>query len=276
MARSVAAPKITGGGGFVFENCVCAWFLACMLVEEPPFEPELGVPVRVDFQTRPDGWLLDDILVTTVAGSRRHRIALSIKSNAQFTATSAPSDFVTDVWEQWLHIGSSVFHRTKDFLGLVTGPLSTAAAAARTACAPCARRCGSRPRPPSPRRSAPARARGPAEAPRRATGTGRGPRPGTMRRGLGAWRANFRLISKARVADPALLSDRLLRSGWTNEEERQLSASFECPSTLAHQSDVDTVRLLRRLRFLQHDFDEAISESGKRSLALCKLAVRSH
>lgn len=217
MARSVAAPKITGGGGFVFENCVCAWFLACMLVEEPPFEPELGVPVRVDFQTRPDGWLLDDILVTTVAGSRRHRIALSIKSNAQFTATSAPSDFVTDVWEQWLHIGSSVFHRTKDFLGLVTGPLSTAAAAAVSG-----------------------------------------------------------LISKARVADPALLSDRLLRSGWTNEEERQLSASFECPSTLAHQSDVDTVRLLRRLRFLQHDFDEAISESGKRSLALCKLAVRSH
>ena len=201
MARSVAAPKNTGGGGFVFENCVCAWFLACMLVEEPPFEPELGVPVRVDFQTRPDGWLLDDILVTTVAGSRRHRIALSIKSNAQFTATSAPSDFVTDVWEQWLHIGSSVFHRTKDFLGLVTGPLSTAAAAAVSG-----------------------------------------------------------LISKARVADPALLSDRLLRSGWTNEEERQLSASFECPSTLAHQSDVDTVRLLRRLPVLQQDAADSRSE----------------
>jgi len=106
VASNVAAPKNTGGGGFVFEDDVCAWLLACMLAEEPSFEPELGAPVRVDFQMRPDGWFLDDALVTTVKGPRRHRFALSIKSNAQFTATAAPADFVACVWQQWLHIGS--------------------------------------------------------------------------------------------------------------------------------------------------------------------------
>jgi hypothetical protein len=129
VASDVAAPKNTGGGGFVFEDDVCAWLLACMLAEEPPFEPELGTPVRVDFQTRPDGWFLDDALVTTVKGPRQHRFALSIKSNAQFTATTAPTDFVKNAWEQWLRIGSSALRLDEDFQGLVTAPLSGAAAA---------------------------------------------------------------------------------------------------------------------------------------------------
>ena len=130
MARNVAAPKNTGGGGFVFEDDVCAWLLACMLSGESMFDPELGIPVRVDFQTRPDGWFLDDALVTTISGTVQHRFALSIKSNAQFTASTAPADFVACAWEQWLHVGSSVFLRDQDFMGLVTAPLSGAAAAA--------------------------------------------------------------------------------------------------------------------------------------------------
>jgi len=98
-----------------------------MLVAEPVFGPEHGVPVRLEFQTRPDGWFLDDVLVTTAIGPSRHRFALSVKSNAQFTATSAPSDFVAAAWEQWLHIGSAAFDASRDFIGLVTGPLSGAA-----------------------------------------------------------------------------------------------------------------------------------------------------
>ena len=127
MATNVAAPKNTGGGGFVFEDDVCAWLLTCMLAEEPPFGPELGTPVRIDFQTRPDGWFLDDALVTIRKGTVTRKVSLSIKSNAQFTAVSAPSDFVTCVWEQWLHLGSSVLRRSEDFQGLVTSPLSGAA-----------------------------------------------------------------------------------------------------------------------------------------------------
>ena len=129
MASNVAPPKNTAGGGFVFEDDVCAWLLACMLAGEPTFGPDLGNPVRLDFQTRPDGWLLDDVLVTTQLGATEHRIALSIKSNAQFTASSAPSDFVKNAWEQWLHSESTVFRRDKDFMGIVTAPLTAAAAA---------------------------------------------------------------------------------------------------------------------------------------------------
>jgi hypothetical protein len=129
MSTKVAPPKNTGGGGFVFEEDVCAWLLACMIAGEPPFEPELGVPIRLDFQTRPDGWFLDDALVTTVKGTEKHRFALSIKSNAQFTAATAPADFVTCAWEQWLHLGSSVFDRERDCMALVTKPLSEAAEA---------------------------------------------------------------------------------------------------------------------------------------------------
>ncbi len=127
MASNVAAPKNTGGGGFVFEDDVCSWLLACMLAGEPPFGSNLGAIERVDFQTRPDGWFLDDALATTSDGSSRHRFALSIKSNAQVTASSAPADFVGCVWDQWHHVGSQVFDRAADFMGLVTTPLSGAA-----------------------------------------------------------------------------------------------------------------------------------------------------
>jgi hypothetical protein len=51
-----------------------------------------------------------------------------VKSNGQFTATSAPSDFVAVACEQWFHIGSKVFDVSLDFMGLVTAPLSGAAA----------------------------------------------------------------------------------------------------------------------------------------------------
>lgn len=128
MATKVAPPKSTGGGGFVFEDNVGAWLLASMLVGEPVFGADCGAPVRLDFQTRPDGWFLDDVLVTTSVGATRHRFALSVKSNVQFTATSAPSDFVTAAWEQWLHLGSTAFDAARDFMGLVTAPLSGAAA----------------------------------------------------------------------------------------------------------------------------------------------------
>jgi hypothetical protein len=67
--------------------------------------------------------------VTTAVGATRHRFALSVKSNTQFTATSAPSDFVTTAWKQWLQIGSTAFDARLDFMGVVTAPLSGAAAA---------------------------------------------------------------------------------------------------------------------------------------------------
>jgi len=218
VASNVAPPKNTGGGGFVFENDVCAWFLAAMLAGEPVFGVDAGPPVRLDFQTRPDGWLLDDILVTTAVGGNRHRFALSVKSNAQFTAASAPSDFVAAAWEQWFHIGSTVFDACLDFVGLVTAPLSGAAASSVSG-----------------------------------------------------------LIEKARVNDPGLLPARLATPNWATADERALFASFNCPASLGQTTtDVDTARLLQRLRFLQRDFGAVISESQNGALELCRRAVRSH
>ncbi len=218
MAGSVAPPKSTGGGGFVFEDDVCAWMLACMLAGEPVFDTELGAPLRLDFQTRPDGWLLDDVLVTTAVGPEHHRFATSIKSNAQFTASTAPADFVSCIWEQWLHIGSAVFDPARDFMVLVTAPLSAAAASSLS--------------------------------------------------GLG---------EKARVADPSLLFSRLATPGWATEDKRNLFASFACPAALGSSAtDVDTARLLQRLRFLHRDFGIATSDSLRAALNLCRRAVRSH
>jgi hypothetical protein len=129
MASNIAAPKNTGGGGFVFEDDVCAWLLACTLTGKRLFGSAYGPPVRVDFQVRPDGWFLDDALVTIAEGTTCHRFALSIKSNVQFTAATAPKEFVACAWEQWLHVESEVFDRELDFMGLIAAPLSGAAKA---------------------------------------------------------------------------------------------------------------------------------------------------
>ena len=44
MAKQVAPPKVTGGGGFVFEDKVAAYFLAFPLSGQPPLTPALGPP----------------------------------------------------------------------------------------------------------------------------------------------------------------------------------------------------------------------------------------
>ncbi|MCT0200398.1 hypothetical protein KQ313_12000 [Synechococcus sp. CS-1325] len=218
LASNVAAPKNTGGGGFVFENDVCAFLLASMLVGDPVFGADCGVPMSLDFQTRPDGWFLDDILVTTAVGDTHHRFALSVKSNTQFTATSAPSDFVAAAWEQWLHIKSAVFDATLDFIGLVTAPLSAAAEDSVSG-----------------------------------------------------------LMKKVIVNDPGLFPGRLATPKWATADERALFASFTCPAALGRTTtDVDTAALLKRLRFLQFDFDAIHSNSQSRALELCRRAVRSH
>ena len=217
MASKVAPPKNTGGGGFVFEADVCAWLLAAVLVAEPVFGPDFGAPIRVDFQTRADGWFLDDVLVTTAADAREHRFSLSVKSSAQFTATSSPADFVTAAWEQYLHIASPLFDASLDFVGIVTAPLSAAAASAVSG-----------------------------------------------------------LTEKARANDPSLFPGRLATPNWATADERALFASFACPSALGPRTDVDTARLLQRLRFLQHDFAAADSNSENGALEMCRRAVRSH
>lgn len=124
MAKKVASVKQTGGGGFSFENKVTAYFLSCMLRDKSPLDPELGTITRIDFQVRVDGWFLDDILLTLNLNEQTHLCAFSVKSNQQFLSNSAPIEFVSIVWEQFLHEGTQKFDRENDFLGLITIPLN--------------------------------------------------------------------------------------------------------------------------------------------------------
>jgi len=124
MAKKVAPPKLTGGGGFVFEDKVAAYFLSCLLSSQPPLDPNLGILTRIDFQTRVDGWLLDDLLLTVESPGVRRRCAFSIKSNQQFTQKSAPQEFVIAAWEQVLHEESDQFDEWSDKIGIITAPLS--------------------------------------------------------------------------------------------------------------------------------------------------------
>ncbi len=123
MPSKIAPPKLTGGGGFTFEDKVCSWFLAHMLASLPPFDVDDNLIERIDFQTRPDGWFLDDVLLTISDNNSQHRYAISIKSNQQFSIVSAPKDFVQSSWEQFLHFESDAFNPDLDFLGLITSPL---------------------------------------------------------------------------------------------------------------------------------------------------------
>ncbi|NOU30376.1 MAG: ATP-binding protein, partial [Polyangiaceae bacterium] len=188
-----------------------------MLADEPPFDVALGPPVRVDFQTRVDGWFLDDALVTTATAVGQHRFALSIKSNQQFTASCAPSDFVACAWEQWLHLGSTLLLPDSDFIGLVTGPLSAAAHASVSG-----------------------------------------------------------LLGKARENDPELFPGRIATPNWASEHQRHLFRSFECPASVTapvSPTEVDTARLLQRIRFAEMDFGDTGGESQKRALALLRRCV---
>jgi len=123
MVKKVAPAKLTGGGGFVFEDKVAAYFFFCLLSGRSPLDPSLGTISRIDFQTRADGWLPDDILLTLSSEGERLRCAFSVKSNRQFTENAAPSDFVKLAWEQFLHEVDAPFDKARDRLGLITAPL---------------------------------------------------------------------------------------------------------------------------------------------------------
>jgi hypothetical protein len=118
--------KSTSGGGYAFEDAVGAWLAAALLAGQAPLGADLGAPVRVDFQVSVDGWRLDDVLVTFRPADADVRWAASIKSNAQFSSTTAPADFVTRCWEEVGGRSGSGFKPEQDLVGLVTAPLAGA------------------------------------------------------------------------------------------------------------------------------------------------------
>lgn len=133
MSRRVSSPKSTSGEGFAFEDDVVAYYLTLMLLQKAPLGSDIGYVIRLDFQTETFGWFLDDLLITfkSPAGHPR-RWAISIKSNTQFTAKSAPRDFTRSIWKQFLRKEhpNPQFDIQSDFLGLATAPHGTRVARA--------------------------------------------------------------------------------------------------------------------------------------------------
>jgi len=120
----IATPKQTGHGGTVFESKAIAYFLSCMLTKTPPFTSQQGTIVRVDFQVAGDGWLFDDVLLTIDDNGVLKKIAVSIKSNKQFSSNGCPKDLNRLLWEQYLSHVSTVFKQTSDSLCVVESIIS--------------------------------------------------------------------------------------------------------------------------------------------------------
>src|SRR5271157_2845839 len=120
--RKIATPKQTSGAGFTFEDKVVAFYLTWMLTRAAPQTFMAGAITRLDCQVKVDGWLLDDLLLTTSLNEQVYRYAFSIKSNVQFTSKSGPREFIRDAWRMFLHIGSEVLDLDSDMMGLICVP----------------------------------------------------------------------------------------------------------------------------------------------------------
>lgn len=79
----------TGGGGLSFENNLAARFMLDLLGQTHTLgEEAFGAVVRLDWQARDDGWLLDDIVVTSQAGRVCRRAAISVRSRPPIWSSS--------------------------------------------------------------------------------------------------------------------------------------------------------------------------------------------
>ena len=124
MAKKQAPVSLTGGAGFNFENGVAVRFLLDMLGGIASFGVEYGHIMQVDWQVRDAGWLPDDLAVTLQSTDGQRTAAFSVKSNRQVTEAGFPDNFVTAVWEQWLHNTSTAFKEDRDLLGMATGEIA--------------------------------------------------------------------------------------------------------------------------------------------------------
>jgi hypothetical protein len=125
--RKVATSKQTGGGGFVFEDKASACFISYFLADRSPFSHEIGKIKKIEYQVRPEGWLFDDLLLTTEDSNETiHRIAVSSKSNIQINTKGPNNELLRDIWNQYLNINSTVFNKESDYLCIANSQLPPA------------------------------------------------------------------------------------------------------------------------------------------------------
>lgn len=120
----IASSKQTGLGGVTYEDKVNAYFMACLFSEAPPFNKDFGLIEKIKLQTRADGWLFDDALLSLNAAGSEKRIAVSVKSGQQFTTNGIPAELNNLLWQQYLKDQDAVFNADSDSLCLIEPPLS--------------------------------------------------------------------------------------------------------------------------------------------------------
>lgn len=113
----------TGGGGFEYADHVAAFVLAAMLAGQPPFGEEIGLVIRVDWETSGSGWKFDDLLLTC-GGPEQRRVGVSCKVGSYVTSGGWPQDAALRLWEQWTRPAPNPFRPGVDRLAVVTGTLA--------------------------------------------------------------------------------------------------------------------------------------------------------
>ena len=122
-AKKLAKIKSTGGYGFTFEDKVAAKLFIRMLDGLEPWNITGSRVVRLSFQVAASGWKLDDLLLEMRNDEGPLFCPVSVKSAAYLTKDGFKSEFVSDAWAQWS--GGAPFDRTRDYLALVVGRLSS-------------------------------------------------------------------------------------------------------------------------------------------------------
>src|SRR5262245_24349411 len=91
VAKKEAAVGLTGGAGFRYEDHVAARFLIDMLAGTNALGADFGRVVRVDWQARDLGWLLDDLALTFAGAEGERAAGCSCKRHRQVTAGGFPT-----------------------------------------------------------------------------------------------------------------------------------------------------------------------------------------
>lgn len=216
--RKIASSKQTAGGGFVFEDKVTAWFVSYILSNRIPFSGHIGAISRIDFQVRVDGWLFDDLLISTEYEGIKRKIAVSSKSNIQFGKTGPNNELLGDLWNQYLNVEKNVFNPEVDYLCIINSRL-------------------------------------PQET---------------------SININ-KLLNFAKENNPEDLISRIDSNDKAfSQSLKKIFRGFQCPveiATINNVQEIDTLRLLSRILFIEFDFEYDTSKDQNNIIEICKTCL---
>ena len=113
----IATRRSTAGKGFEFEDYVAAWLVLEALAGRTLSVS--GVPQRLQMQTGPLLWDIDDILFSAQDTAGEVHLAISCKGNVQVSANGLPESFATQAWKLRTKADSPL-NRAGDVMALAT------------------------------------------------------------------------------------------------------------------------------------------------------------